>query len=218
MAMAHGLTIQGVVIPPEKLRAQMKRISSALQTRSQIAKKGYKAQAAKGPFVCPECNRFRHKRVEFPTSMELGKHRRFAHNIAGSSSNAVKSRELTAAKKNGHAAVAPATVIAPAPASFPCLEPNCGRTFDTAPGLKRHMTAHQSKELTFNGDASHAEGISLAAQNGQGLTHATAQALTVAYAAGQCKGLIAAVAESHDFPPRQLAERVARTILAEAKR
>jgi hypothetical protein len=239
MRLEHGLNLDGTPADKAELAKQKQtnktnqakaiQARRAKRTQSEASQLGYKVQIIKGPFTCPECSRFAHKRVEFATARDLGKHRRFKHQVMGKSSTAAKSRELTQAKREALAAPAPVQE-APQPKAVPAAQfqcPTCPRSFDTERGLNRHKAAmhngnSKDRELTIvNGKDKSTSDLTTTA-NGSTDTidfaHTTAQALIAAYAAGQCKGLIASIADRHDISARQLTIRCAQSLLSEARR
>lgn len=208
MAMVHGLNLQGEVIPKEKLRGNVLKPKKGLTVRPGP------------PYICPECSKYRHRKVEFQSPHDLGRHRRFTHQILGQSSTALKSRRLTLENriKAGEAEVASPQ---PKKEKFQCAD--CSQSFTTQRGLSHHATlSHRApQEIVPDGSYGKENGIVRQTNGqayGQNIADATAQALVISYATGVAKGVISAIAESHDFLARQLTERVARALLAETKR
>lgn len=216
MRMQHRMNVDGSPVPDVTIQAQItKALKAKDQLRSVASQQAYAKQKASGPYTCPECSKYKHKKVEFPTPSELGKHRRFTHGVLGKSKTAIKSRES----------------LAPAgdPTMFEC--PHCHRKFANRLGLVMHIgKKHKTTSLTIqpvqemstnangtrNGIHQHQPGEGH--PNGKDIAHATAEALIVAYATGILKGQITAIAEVHDFPARQLTFRCAQSLLSEAKR
>jgi uncharacterized C2H2 Zn-finger protein len=149
--------------------------------------------------VVPSAGLTQHRAIEFKSPVELGRHRRFKHNILGRS----------AGKTEGHL--------------FQC--PHCERSFPKQHGLSIHISsAHQistemaltpptiSKELT-NGDgrtqAVTQQPEAKADRNGHRHSDAAlAQALAIAHVTGIIENVILTVAAKYDLPPRQFASRV----------
>lgn len=241
MRLTHGMKRDGTPIPPERLKAirekQVKgqRSLEAKTKRIETFKAKKKKTPQGPPYTCPECSKYRHRKVEFATPRELGKHRRFSHGVQGQSATALKSRQLTIENriKAGELETTTAPAIeTPAETTFQCSK--CPRQFETAKGLGRHMAAHkdepthatlEGKEITLNGNGSygkagiiHQPGQQPAPRNGKDIADETAQALIVAYATGQLKSLCTAIADQHDIPARFLTVRCAQSLLSEAKR
>jgi uncharacterized C2H2 Zn-finger protein len=155
MGLVHGMTIAGELLPPgtlEKRRQTHKNAvrnvspkarhaASTPEVRAKAARTNRERHFAKlkeqGIFRCPECWETSHRAVDFTSATELGKHRRFKHDVLGRSQTAEKMQRLAAANQaktktaNG----------------FQC--PQCSRSFPKQHGLSIHITqAHKNLALT----------------------------------------------------------------------
>jgi hypothetical protein len=172
----------------------------------------YAKLAEGGVFRCPECSRISHKIRDFPTTTELGKHRRFAHGVLGR-----HHLKVQMAQERRHAKAK----AAQANDRTPC--PHCQKTFKNAHRLSVHISsAHQvdpykpstlvpttviPQELIHaNGST---QGTVLNGQAGRGhsndASHVTA--IAVANLTGKLQSLILTASDEYDLPPRQLARR-----------
>jgi uncharacterized C2H2 Zn-finger protein len=167
----------------------------------------YAKLAAKGIYRCPECMQVSHKKVEFPTARELGKHRRFKHGVVGAKT----------LKKNSPTA----NVVADKDGEFKC--PQCPKTFATRQGLSIHGGQHSktgqpkepakptSKELVHVNGSTQGTVVNLDSQRterrGDHHDASYVEAIAVANLTGHLQSLILNAAHEYDLPPRQLAKR-----------
>jgi hypothetical protein len=229
MAMAHNMNTAGEPLPEGSIAKRKANLSTAHQRTKMIApahsprarieaaatnsQRHYEKLKAQGIHRCPECWKISHRAVEFPTPTELGKHRRFKHNVLGRSHTAVRRREISQENQAKTGEVV-------SPENFQC--PHCPRAFSKQHGLSIHISqAHKvstetaltpstSQELT-NGNG-RTQGViqteSNGARNGHRNDAALAQTIAIAHVTGIIQNIILTTASEYDLPPRQFATRI----------
>jgi hypothetical protein len=226
MGFVHGMTIEGELLPEgsiEKRKQALKNVMrnthagrTAAHTPEARAKAAHTTRERhfaklkeQGIFRCPECWDTSHRKVEFSTPTELGKHRRFKHGVLGRSQTAEKMQRRAAANEaktktaNG----------------FQC--PQCSRSFPKQHGLSIHITqAHKNLALTpsTSQELTNGNGSTQGTTNGHQKPKANragsyddaafAETLAVSNLAGKLEGIILTASAEFDIAPRQLARRV----------
>jgi hypothetical protein len=238
--MVHGVNRKGEPLPEgyiEKRQAKVnagkkKRLETLAKTRPTEGASAkvfshssnyYAKLAAQGIFRCPECSQIGHKRIDFTTALQLGKHRRFKHGVV-SPKKLKEAADLEAAARLNNAPADAPPVQAPLTATEGAVGrvicQHCFKSYKNAHGLSIHMKSAHSVSLVStpnlqeitNGNGSTertAEGAYLNghAQHGRSNDAAYVTALAVADLTGHIQSLILAASNEYDLPPRQLARR-----------
>ena len=207
-ARAHGYVgMSKSSIAGRALRAKKKAEALKLPTATPILEvqpETIPPAALSNSFVCPECNEPQKNKVE------LGKHRRFQHNIRGTSKDALAARREKQIGATGGLPCPHCEFIAVNKAGYSLHVNKWHRDEDKGASLER--TAQQPTR---------ALSTSRAIGNGNG--HAIEQRqvdpdaipeATLALALGRFQGLCTSMATEFDLPPRRFARELSRLVYA----
>jgi hypothetical protein len=194
-------------------------------TRSTTITGHYATLAARGVFRCPECMSSAHKRVDFSSPTELGKHRRFKHGVLGrnhlKAQVALERRHEQRIDQRTNGLAVNSNVVVDSNGRLQC--PQCPNTFKALNFLTAHLKRmHQvdPSELqilpTPKQELIHANGSTKRTAenhtvNGERRGHSDdasyVTAIAVANLTGKLQGIILTASDEYDIPPRQLARR-----------
>jgi len=211
--------------------AKKKKLNTAIDkatvnVSSDKAARHYAALAQQGIFRCPECMQSLHRKIDFPTATELGKHRRFKHGVLGrnhlKTQVALERRQEQRIEQRTNGVIVNPKVAVNSNGRVQC--PQCPNTFKALKFLAAHLKRkHQvdprglqilpatTEELIHaNGSTQRTAAHTVHATERHGNSHdaSFAETIAVADAVGNIKGFLSHAADEHDVAPRQFARRV----------
>jgi hypothetical protein len=210
--------------------AKKKKLNTAIDratvnVSSDKAARHYAALAQQGIFRCPECMQSLHRKIDFPTATELGKHRRFKHGVLGrnhlKAQVALERRQEQRIEQRPTGVIVNPNVAVNSNGRIQC--PQCPNTFKGLNFLAAHLKRkHQidpsglqilpatTQELIHaNGSTQRTAAHTVHAVNGHSNSNDAAyvEAIAVSNLTGKLQGIILAASDEYDIAPRQLARR-----------